>query len=172
MTRTRVLVGFVSFLLCAPATVAAQATGATLQGTIGDAQGALLPGVSVVVRNVDTGLTREQTTDERGWYRLPALPPGRYELRAVLSGFATQIRAGLDLTIGQEATLTLTLQLASVQETVTVTGEAPLVETSKSALGTTVTRQELDSLRSASFGKATGIEGNPRQVEIGLRVDF
>ncbi|MBI1875327.1 MAG: TonB-dependent receptor [Acidobacteria bacterium] len=146
MRCTLLLVGVASIVLVGPLVASAQTTGATLQGTISDPQGALLPGVAVVIRNTETGLTREQTTDARGWYRVPALPPGTYEIRSELSGFGTQVRTGLVLTIGQEATVNLTLQLASVQETVTVTGEAPLIETSKSALGTTVTRHELDSL--------------------------
>jgi len=142
----------VPLLICAVALlrlagpVSGQTTGATLQGIISDPQRSLLPGVTVVITNVETGLTRSVVTDERGWYRAPALPPGPYELRAELPGFATVVRSGLTLTIGQEATINLQLDLASVQETVTVTGESPLVETSNSTLGTTVTRTELDSL--------------------------
>jgi hypothetical protein len=124
----------------------AQTTGATLQGTVTDPQKAILPGVTVVIANADTGLTRTVVTDDRGWYRAPALPPGPYEIRAELSGFGSIVRSGLTLTIGQEATVNLQLDLATVQESVTVTGEAPLVETSNSTLGTTVTRNELDSL--------------------------
>lgn len=124
----------------------AQSTGATLQGTITDDQGAVMPGASIIVTNTETGWTRTQVTDERGWYRATALPPGPYELRAELSGFASQIRTGLILTIGQEATVNLSLKVASLQETVTVTGAAPLVETSRNTLGTTVTRAELDTL--------------------------
>jgi hypothetical protein len=135
-----------AILLFGSGAASAQTIGATLQGTITDPQGALLPGVVVVIKNTETGLTREQTTDARGWYRVAALPPGTYELRSELASFGTQVRTGLVLTIGQEATVNVTLQLANVQETVTVTGESPLVETSKSALGTTVTRHELDSL--------------------------
>jgi hypothetical protein len=140
------LVTLASLSALGSTTTSAQTTGATLQGAITDSQGAALPGVAVVVRNTETGLTREETTDARGWYRMPALPPGLYEIRCQLASFATQVRTGLMLTIGQEATVNLTLQLANVQETVTVTGESPLVETSKSAIGTTVTRHELDSL--------------------------
>jgi Carboxypeptidase regulatory-like domain/TonB dependent receptor len=133
-------------LLVIASPVAAQSIGATLQGTVTDDQGAVMPGSSIIITNTETGWTRTQVTDERGWYRATALPPGPYELRAELSGFASQIRSGLTLTIGQEATVNVALRLASVQETVTVTGAAPLVETSKNTLGTTVTRAELDSL--------------------------
>ncbi len=124
----------------------AQSVGATLQGTVADPQGAVLPGAIVVVTNVETGWTREQVTDERGWFRLAALPPGAYEVKAQLTGLATQIRRGLTLVTGQEATISLALQVATVLESVTVTGESPLVETTKNTLGTSVTRSQLDSL--------------------------
>jgi hypothetical protein len=143
-TPTSALLALV--LLCLAAVGEAQSTGATLQGTISDPQRALLPGVTVVISNVETGFSRTVVTDERGWYRAPALPPGSYEVRAELQGFGSVVRSGLTLTIGQEATINLQLDLATVQETVTVTGETPLVETSNSTLGTTVTRSELDSL--------------------------
>jgi Carboxypeptidase regulatory-like domain/TonB dependent receptor-like, beta-barrel len=126
--------------------VHAQTTGATLQGTVTDEQSALMPGASVTITNTETGWTRSVVTDERGWYRAIALPPGEYELRAELQGFATYVRKGLTLTTGQEATVNLSLKLATVAETVTVTADAPLVETTKNALGTTVSRSELDSL--------------------------
>ncbi len=142
-------------LLIAAPSARAQSIGATLQGTITDDQGAVMPGATIVITNTETGWTRTQTTDERGWYRAIALPPGRYELRAELSGFANQVRTGLVLTIGQEATVNLSLKVATVQETVTVTGASPLVETSKNTLGTTVTRAELDSLPLAGRNFAT-----------------
>jgi hypothetical protein len=146
--RLRTFVHFVALLipLLAADAVSAQSTGATLQGTVADAQGAVLPGATLTVTNVETGLVRSVVSDARGWYRAPALPPGRYEVRAELQGFVNFVRSGLTLTIGQEATIDVQLAIASVAETVTVTGEAPLVETSNSSLGTTVTREELDSL--------------------------
>ena len=128
------------------ADASAQSTGALLQGTVSDQQGAVLPGATVTITNTETGLTRSLQADERGWYRAPALPPGMYEIRAVLDGFVTAVRTGLTLTIGQEATIDLQLDVATLNETVTVTGAAPLVETSNSSLGTTVRRESLDNL--------------------------
>jgi Carboxypeptidase regulatory-like domain/TonB dependent receptor len=144
--RAGLLLGMLLVLLLSAAPALAQSVGATLQGTVADAQGAVLPGAVIVVANVETGWTREQITDERGWFRLAALPAGAYEVKAQLSGFATQIRRGLTLTTGQEATISLALQVATVLESVTVTGESPLVETTKNTLGTSVTRTQLDSL--------------------------
>src|SRR5437867_4131689 len=104
-------------LLCTMActSAAAQTVGATLQGTINDQQGAILPGATVVARNLETSWTRDQVTDEHGWFRLAALPPGRYELRVELAGFATQVRSGLTLTTGQEAAVNVTLQVATLE---------------------------------------------------------
>lgn len=133
-------------LLASSAGLSAQTTGATLLGTILDEQGAVLPGVTVTVRNTETGWNRVTTTDQRGYYRAAALPPGAYEMTVEMSGFNKEIRSGMVLTIGQEATINLTLKISSVQETVTVTGDVPLVETTKSAMGTTINRSQLDSL--------------------------
>src|SRR5215831_6807957 len=86
---------------------------ATLQGSVSDETTAMIPGVTVTVRNIETGITRDVLTDERGWYHIPALAPGEYELRAELAGFATVIRKGLTLFTEQEATINLTLKPVS-----------------------------------------------------------
>lgn len=125
---------------------AAQTTGATLQGTVSDDQGGVLPGATLTIANVETGWTREAIADSRGWYRAAALPPGRYEIRATLQGFVNLVRSGLVLTLGQEATVNLSLRLATVAETVTVTADSPLVETTSNELARTITRTELDTL--------------------------
>jgi hypothetical protein len=124
----------------------AQTTGATLQGTIADEQGAVLPGVSITITNTETGWNRVIATDARGSYRAAALPPGAYEMKVEMSGFATELRSGMTVTIGQEVTINLTLKLSTVQETVTVTGDVPLVETTKTSMGTTINRSQLDNL--------------------------
>ncbi len=138
------LVVLVAAVIAAP--VGAQTTGGVLQGTVSDAQGGVLPGANITVINVETGWSRESVADARGWYRAPALAPGRYEIRASLQGFVTLVRAGLVLTLGQEATVNLSLHLATVAETVTVTADTPLVETTSNALERTITRTDLDSL--------------------------
>src|SRR6186713_2018392 len=80
----------------------AQTTGATLQGTVADAQGGVLPGANITITNSDTGWTREVVSDARGWYRVAALPPGPYEVRITMPGFVDYIHRGLVLTLGQE----------------------------------------------------------------------
>ena len=74
--------------------VSAQDTTATLLGTLSDSSGAVLPGVTISVNNVDTTQTRTVTSDDAGRYRVPLLPPGRYEVTAQLSGFQTVVRSG------------------------------------------------------------------------------
>jgi hypothetical protein len=134
-------------LVASVASVAsAQTTGAVLQGTVADEQGAVLPGASVTVTNSATGASRTGVTDSRGYYRAAALVPGPYEVRVELSGFDTTVRRGLVLSIGEEVTLGFTMRVGAVSETLTITGEAPLVETTKNAIGGTVSRAELDNI--------------------------
>ena len=134
------------FICLACVSPLAQTTGATLQGTIADDQGGVLPGASVTIRNTDTGWTRDVVSDERGWYRVAALPPGPYEVKVAMPGFVEYLRTGLVLSIGQEATVNHALRLATVSETITVTGQSPLVETTSNTLSKTITRTELDTL--------------------------
>jgi hypothetical protein len=131
----------------APAAVIAQsASGADLEGTIRDDTGAALPGVTIVATNVDTGVQRTTFSNADGRYRLPALPVGPYTLTVSLEGFATVERTGLILQIGQVATIDLVLPLAGLEETVTVTQAAPIVETGRTQVGAVVSRTEIDNL--------------------------
>ena len=126
--------------------VAGAQTGGTLQGAVTDDQSLALPGAVVTLTNVETGWTRSIVTDTDGRYRAPALPPGVYDIKAELSGFATAIRNRVSLTLGQELTVNMNLQVATLAETITVTGESPLVETTSNTLGTTISRDQLDAL--------------------------
>jgi hypothetical protein len=137
---------FAVVVCCLWAAGAGAQTGGTLQGSVSDDQGLALPGTTVTLTNIETGWTRSLVTDAEGWYRAPALPPGIYEIKAELSGFATGVRSRVPLTLGQELTVNMTLNVASLQETVTVTGESPLIETTSNTLGTTISRDQLDAL--------------------------
>jgi carboxypeptidase family protein/TonB-dependent receptor-like protein len=133
----------------------AQVTSAVLQGVVSDAQGGVLPGTLIRVTNTESGLAREVAADVEGFYRAPALPPGPYEVSATLDGFTPYRRTGLVLTVGQTATVDVQLSVASLSETLTVQGSAPLVDTSSNALGTTITRTQLDELPLAGRDFAT-----------------
>lgn len=115
-------------LLLIPATGQAQSqsAGGSIEGTVADETGAVLPGVTVVIKNVETGLSRETVTDASGIYRAPLLPVGNYEVSAELQGFAKVRRPDLNLTIGATLTIDLTLR-AAVSEEITVTAEAPVL---------------------------------------------
>src|SRR5213083_3654544 len=86
-------------LLPAAADAIAQITSATISGTIKDETGGVLPGVDVIIRNLDTGLTRSVVTDSNGYFAVPGLAPGKYETRATLQGFATAVQTGIALEI-------------------------------------------------------------------------
>jgi carboxypeptidase family protein/TonB-dependent receptor-like protein len=94
-------------------------TTATLAGAVEDSQGGRLPGVTVRLRDVATGVTREVVSDAEGRFRAAALSPGEYELRAELQGFRPLVQTGLRLTVGESAALTLVLQVGTA-ETITV----------------------------------------------------
>ena len=153
--RARLLAFALLGLLIAAVPVFAQSTSATVSGSVVDEQKAALPGATVTLRNVESGQSRSTATNERGGFQVAGLPPGRYELSAELSGFARFVRSDVTLTVAQELTVTLTLRVAALQDAVTVTAELPLVETSRSALGTTITTREIEELPIAGRNFAT-----------------
>jgi hypothetical protein len=124
----------------------AQTTGGAIVGVVVDAQGGVLPGVTLTARNADTGVVRTTVTEADGKFRLPGLPPGRYDLRSELSGFAPVDVKGLELTIGLELTHNIALQLQGVQESLTVTGLSPVVETTKTDVSGVITQQQIEML--------------------------
>ena len=131
------LVVFLSALTL-PSAALAQTPTFNVEGVVTDAQQAVLPGVTVTIRNVATGLTRTATTDADGRYVCHGLPPeGRYKLQAELPGFAEQVRNNLMFNAGQRAVLNVQMKLSSVQETVTVAGESPLVQTTSAEVSST-----------------------------------
>ena len=109
-------------------------TTATIAGVVQDASGAVIPGVSVTTRNVDTGITRTVTTDEGGRYTLPDLTVGNYEVEAQLPGFQTEVRSGITLSVGRSAVINFALKVGQLSDKVTITEEAPLVESTTAAM--------------------------------------
>ena len=140
----RAIVVALVILAAAPATFA-QITSATISGTTKDQTQAVLPGVDVVVKNVDTGLTRSVITDAKGNFTIPGLPPGTYETRASLAGFGTALER-VTLAVAQEAGLNLTLKVSATAESVTVVGVSALVDTRSAAMSAVVTEKTISEL--------------------------
>src|SRR5437667_1000813 len=119
---------------------------ATILGTIKDPTAAIIPGAAITAKNLETGLTRTTVSAEDGSYRLSALPVGAYEVRVELPGFRTEVRGGLTLTVSQEAVVNFALQAGAVDQTVVVTEDAPLVNTTTGSLGGLVDEQKVADL--------------------------
>ncbi|MBI4888755.1 MAG: TonB-dependent receptor [Acidobacteria bacterium] len=127
--------------------VAAQGeASATVTGVVADAQGGVLPGVTVTLRNVESGTVRTTVTEADGRYRLAGLQPGRYGLRAELDGFAPAEVTNLALTIGLSVQQNLTMAVQGIQEALTVTAQAPVVETTTTEVTTVVTQEQIEML--------------------------
>lgn len=128
-----------------PGAALAQSAGGTLGGSVVDGSGGALPGATVTATNPDTGYDRVGVTIEDGTFRLTALPAGSYNVRIELSGFAPVVVEGVQLNVASQRQLEVTLQGATLEESITVVDEAPLVAT-ESSIGTVVSQQELENL--------------------------
>jgi len=136
-------VGLTMALLVAPGAAFAQQ--ATITGTVTDTSGGVLPGVTITVVHEETGNTFEAVTDGQGQFRIP-VRVGANRLTASLSGFQTSTRTGLQLLLNQTLSVTLQLGPATLAETVTVTGEAPLVDTKGSTVGANIDPRQVQDL--------------------------
>ena len=134
------------FLLFAAMAVPVFAQTATINGTVLDQTKLPLPGATVTVTEVSKGTTSAVVSDERGNYRLLQLTPGVYKLQAELQGFASVIVEKIDLQVGQNATLPISMGIATVNETLTVTGESPLVDVTSSQVSGNVNRTQMDAV--------------------------
>src|SRR3979411_1452088 len=119
-------------------TAHAQVAGATITGTVSDQSGGVLPQAAIAIKNIATGITRTSTTCTAGFYSVPNLLPGSYEIRASAQGFSTELQTGITLTVGEQQVLNLTLQVGQIAQTVEVSTEAPTVELASSSISATV----------------------------------
>jgi hypothetical protein len=136
---------FVALFLAGLAPAAAQVT-ASMSGRVEDASGAGVSGATVTVKSVETGAERTATTDMAGDFRILSLPLGQQEVRAEKSGFRPAVRTGIDLEVGQEAVVTLRLEIGPVAETVTVREEAPVVNTTPASVAGVVDERMVKDL--------------------------
>jgi len=123
-------------------------TGA-INGKITDASGAVMPGVTVTITSPSMQGTRTDTTGADGIYRFSAIPPGDYTVRYELSGFETQIHEGLRVGLGFTATVNVELRVARLSESVTVSGQSPVVDVATTKTSTNFDAQQLASLPNA-----------------------
>ena len=120
------------------ATARAQVAGATLSGTVTDPSGAILPQATISIRNVSTDITRTTTTSAAGFYSVPNLLPGTYDVKASAQGFSTHLSTGIILTVGAQQVLDFALRVGQISQTVEVSTEAPTVELASSSISATV----------------------------------
>jgi carboxypeptidase family protein len=155
------------FFLCAAlfvsASLSAQDFRGRINGSVTDNTGAVLPGVTVTASSPALIQPQVQVTGAEGDYRFIALPPGVYNLTFELSGFQTVKREGIRVVINQTLTVDQQLQVATLQETVTVTGESPIVDTSTTTMGTNFTKELLTEIPNArdiwaALSQAPGIQ--------------
>ena len=121
-------------------------TAATLSGVVSDQSHAVLPGATVTATDLATAHTYSAVTDERGEYRLTNMSPSNYQVQIRKTGFATLEIAQMELLVGQNASRDFAMTIASMQETVSVTGEAPLIDTQRSELGSNIDKRQLQEI--------------------------
>ena len=116
----------------------AQVSGSMLSGVVSDASGAVVNQARITIRNIDTGVLRTVTSNATGFYSAPNLLPGNYEVKVEASGFRTVVQKNIVLTVGAQQTYNPALAVGQISQTVVVTAVPPSVQTSSSAVGTTV----------------------------------
>ena len=142
----RIALASFAMLLAFVAPTRAQTTTGTILGTMSDQSDAVLPGATVTITSRDTGISRTVVTAADGSFVVPALPPGSYQLTVSLDGFRPYERGGVTLEVGQNARVDAKLELGSINETITVQGDALHVDTASSSVGVVIDKQRLESL--------------------------
>jgi outer membrane receptor protein involved in Fe transport len=152
--RAQRIVCILLLLLAVASQAGAQFANASLGGTVTGNEGGGLPGVSVTAKNAASGLVRTTVTAADGSYSLTGLKPGTYEVTFELAGFRTVGKKDVELRVGQETRLGVTLEVGHVEETITVTSDAPIIETTSKEIGGTLTNQEFLDLPSQNHSFA------------------
>jgi len=142
----RLLVLLVLVLLAGTSSARAQATTGTIEGVVKDNQGLAVPGATLTVRHVETNVSRSQVSSGDGSYRFLNMPVGNYEITVELTGFARHVRAGVTLAVNQVAVVEVELRPAALTELVTVTSDAPLLNTTTAEVGVRFDTQRVAEL--------------------------
>ena len=119
---------------------------AAISGTVEDASGGVVSGAAITVKSLETGATRAAMTDETGHYRILSLPLGTQEVRAEKAGFRIAVRTGINLQVGQDAVVNLRLEVGDLVQPVTVSADAPVVNTTTAAVSGMVGERALKDL--------------------------
>lgn len=154
-------------LLTASVDAKAQATAsAVLEGTIVDSSKGVVGGSHITLVSKDTDATRPTTSSSTGFYRFELLPPGHYELKVTMLGFRTTTVGPFELFVSQTSTVNVTLEPGAVSETLIVTAEAPLMDTTKTSVGTTFTPDDVQDmpLNGRDFGNLAFLAPGARPV--------
>ena len=142
----RPLCGCLGMLVLSTSLALAQGASGTITGTVTDESGAVLPGVTVTIRNDETGAARELVTGAEGRFTGPNLQPGPYTITAALEGFATVERSGIRLTVGREAVVDFRLKVGALTDVVNVVGEAATIDTRTSSTGALISEEQIRNL--------------------------
>jgi outer membrane receptor protein involved in Fe transport len=132
--------------LFAPWPLYAQQDTGSIDGRVLDEQKAAMPGVTITAKNVATGLTRSVQSSTSGTYHIGSLPAGTYDITAEITGFSTMLRKDVVVPVATTISVDFALRVGNLSETVTVTGEAPLVQTTRSDIGQVITTQMVESM--------------------------
>ena len=156
----------VLFMLVALSVVQAQIETGTIVGVVQDSTGGVIPGATVTITNLATGVIRETPTNDQGAFNAQFIPLGTYSIKAAATGFQAKIITGITLQVDQTANLTISLAVGSVSQTVEVTGAAPLVDTTTSSLGQVIDNNEVLSmpLNGRNAFALAGLTGNTAPV--------
>ena len=136
------------WILCVGFTTlaSAQTPSGEISGVVTDPSGAPMPGVTITLTNQGTNAVRELQTNESGLYVMPAIQPGIYTLKATLTGFRTLERRDITVQVGSASRIPLTLEVGQLTEVVEITGGAPLLQASNSAVGTVIENRAIVEL--------------------------
>jgi hypothetical protein len=119
---------------------------ATIVGTVADASNSVVPGTNVTATQVDTGRQFKDVSTQNGAYRIVGLPAGQYDLQADAPGFAPTVLKGIELLVGQNATVMLTMKVATVAQDISVTTEAPLIDTQQAQVAGNIDTQQMQDI--------------------------
>src|ERR1041384_7762471 len=128
---------------------AQQATG-EVHGRVVDQQSGALPGVTITITNLDTGNFREVISGADGTWLAPALPPGKYQIAAQIEDFKKSVRQGMTLAVGNQLAIDIQLELGGIEETITVSSDAPLIDVTSKEIGGNITTKELADIPTIS----------------------